>query len=197
MPSSRQTTSALTPTDAELVEASLAEEDGAFERLVRRYKGLLTLVSYRQTGDALAAEDVAQEAFVRAFLSLSSLEDPERFKSWLVRIATNIARDHLRRKKRGHMSMEDSRFDERNILGTATGGVSREMMAIEERLQILDAIRELPEDYELPVVMRYVEGLPYKEMSARMGVREDTLRKRVHRANTMLRDKLKGITSAE
>ena len=185
-------TTTLTPSDAELVQQALTEEDGAFELLVSRYKGLLTLVAYRRMGDASEAEDVAQEAFVRAFVSLSSLEDPGRFKPWLMRIASNIARDHLRRRKHA-MSLDDSRFDEKNVLGTASGGVSREMMAMEARLRILDAIHELPDDYELPVLMRYVEGLPYKDISVRLGVREDTLRKRVHRANIILRDKLKGL----
>ena len=65
-----------------------------------------------------------------------------------------------------------------------------EMMAAESRMQILDAIRSLPEGYELPMLMRYLEGLPYKDIATRLGVREDTLRKRVHRANMMLKDKL-------
>ncbi len=189
----RKNESALTPSDAALVKAALAEEPEAFERLVGRYKGLLTLVAYRQINDAGEAEDVAQEAFVRAFLSLSSLEEPGRFKPWLTRIATNIARDHLRKRKRQAMSLEDSRFDEKNIRGQRAGGLSRELMALESRTQILDAIRSLPEGYELPVVMRYLEGLSYKDMAARLGVREDTLRKRVHRANMMLRDKLEKV----
>ena len=181
---------ALTPSDAALVKAALAEEPEAFERLVGRYKGLLTLVAYRQVNETSEAEEVAQEAFVRAFLSLSSLEEPGRFKPWVLRITTNIARDHLRKRKRRAMSIEDSRFDEKNIRGQQSGGLSREMMAAESRMQVLDAIRSLPEGYELPMVMRYLEGLPYKDIATRLGVREDTLRKRVHRANMMLREKL-------
>ena len=130
----------LTPPDEDLVRRALAEEDGAFERLVGRYKGLVTLVAFRQLGDAGEAEDIAQESFVRAFLSLSSLDEPARFRSWIARIATNIARDRLRRKKRHVMSIEDSRFDEKNVPGAVTGGgVSREMMAVESRHQLLES----------------------------------------------------------
>ena len=146
-----------------------------------------------ERGSAMAPQrknDIALTPSDAALVKAALAEEPGRFKPWVLRITTNIARDHLRKRKRRAMSIEDSRFDEKNIRGQQSGGLSREMMAAESRMQILDAIRSLPEGYELPMLMRYLEGLPYKDIATRLGVREDTLRKRVHRANMMLKDKL-------
>ncbi len=189
------------PSDADLVELARTGNPVAFESLIQRFQSLVSLVAYRQLGHQDAVEDVAQEAFVKAFLHLNELDDVTRFKAWLLRITANIALDHLRRRKHQGVSLDDTgaftaaesaaaenprRRDELQEAGENAEGA-------ELRDQIVEAIYSLPEEYQVPAAMRYLEEVPYKEISRRMGLREETLRKRIHRANQMLRRKLKKL----
>ena len=96
------------PSDADWVNRARRGEAGAFEALVARFQALVSLVAYRQMGRQEAVEDVAQEAFVKAFLHLNDLDDPSRFKPWLLRITANLALDHLRRQKHRGVSLDDT-----------------------------------------------------------------------------------------
>jgi RNA polymerase sigma-70 factor (ECF subfamily) len=72
-------------------------------------------------------------------------------------------------------------------------GAPQELAMEEARLRIVEAIESLPEPYQLPAALRYLEDLSYRDMAERLGLREDALRKRIHRANTMLRQKLQDL----
>ena len=177
--------------DAELVVASIRRRSGAFEALVERYQGLVKLVAYRQSGVEADADDAAQEAFVKAYFSLPTLNDPERFKSWLLRIASNVARDIVRRRgRRPAVSLEEEAAAGQAEGATRALTASERLSRRELRMKIVSAIESLPEDYRAVAVLRYLEDLSYKEIAGRLGVREETLRKRIHRANGMLRQKL-------
>ncbi len=178
--------------DAQLVRRTLDGDDRAFEALVRRYKSLMILVAYRRSGSESESEDIAQEALYRAYCKLQTLDDPARFKSWSMRITTNVARDWLRRKKKT-ISLEDERFSEDMVAPAAARGGGDPVSNSEARRLISQAIEELPEPYQLPAVLRYMENLAYREIAQRMGLREDTLRKRIHRANQILRKKLRPL----
>jgi RNA polymerase sigma-70 factor (ECF subfamily) len=181
--------------DAQLVRQARKGDEGAFEALVRRYKSLMIVVAYRQCSNEIDAEDVAQEALYRAFRELHRLDNPARFKSWAMRITANAAIDMLRRR-RPTVSLEDGRLDPRNI---ESGGAPVHQPAEQDELRrrIVEAIEALPEPYQLPAVLRYLENLPYRDIAGRMGLREDTLRKRIHRANQMLRQKLQPLMEEE
>ncbi|MCZ7643834.1 MAG: sigma-70 family RNA polymerase sigma factor [Planctomycetota bacterium] len=189
------------PSDAELVQRARTQDAGAFEALVERFQALVSLVAYRQLGRRDHVEDVAQEAFVKAFLHLSELDDPARFKPWLLRITANIALDHLRRRKHEGVSLDDTgAFTAAETAASQNPKGREELKEAGEQAQtgelrdrIVEAIYSLPEEYQAPAAMRYLEEIPYKEISRRMGLREETLRKRIHRANQMLRRKLKNL----
>jgi RNA polymerase sigma-70 factor (ECF subfamily) len=176
--------------DSALVGRALAGDENAFEALLARYRALVFVVAYRQLGVEEGVEDAAQEAFFRAFAHLAELDDPARFKTWLLRITANIALDHLRRRKNKEISLE--REDVREA--AEAHGVAQRAAAADDdsqlRSRIVDAIYALPPDYQMPAVMRWLEGLPYREIGRRLGVREDALRKRIHRAGQMLRRRL-------
>lgn len=183
--------------DAQLVRHSLSGDERAFEILARRYKSLMTLVAYRRSGSESDSEDIAQESLYRAYTKLHTLDDPARFKSWALRITTNVARDWLRRRKKA-ISIEDERFEEGMIApGARRPADGNPVFANETRGIIAQAIDELPEAYQLPAVLRYMEDLSYREIAQRMGLREDTLRKRIHRANQILRKKLKPLMDGD
>jgi len=188
------------PTDLILVGRAQAGESAAFEALLLRYKALVSLVAYRQLGHDEGTEDIAQDAFVKAFLHIGELDDASRFKSWLLRITANVALDHLRKKKHTGVSLDQSgvyaavehaaaQTSGRSELREASG----QAMNSELRGQIAEAVYSLPEEYQVPAAMRYLEGVPYREISRRLGLREETLRKRIHRANQMLRRKLRKL----
>lgn len=169
--------------------------------LVRRYQALVSLVAYRQLGGLDQVEDVAQDAFVKAFQHLGELEDAASFKSWLLRITANIAFDALRRRKFQGLSLTEAATMTAAEAAAAAHPPSRsdlqdaaeQARSNELRGQIAEAIYSLPEDYQGPAAMRYLEEASYREIARRMGLREETLRKRIHRANQMLRRKLKKL----
>jgi RNA polymerase sigma-70 factor (ECF subfamily) len=179
--------------DAKLVRQTLAGDDSAFEVLVRRYKSLMVLVAYRQCGNESDSEDAAQEALYRAYRQLAKLDDPARFRSWAMRITSNAALDLMRRRKKT-VSIDDERLPPDMVTSEAAGDDAGEAAEQEEtRRLIVEAIESLPEPYHLCAVLRYIEELPYRDMAERLGLREDALRKRIHRANQMLRKKLKPL----
>ena len=188
------------PSDRDLVGRAKTGDDTAFEALMQRYKALVSLVAFRQSGDQDQVEDIAQEAFVKAFLHLQELDDAGRFKAWLLRITANVAMDHLRRRKRDGVSLDQTgAMAAAESAGASAHGKSdlqeagARVVDGELRAQIVEAIYALPEEYQGPAAMRYLEEVPYREISKRLGLREETLRKRIHRANQMLRRKLRKL----
>lgn len=200
-PSSGRTPDTIGPTDEELVARVRTGEKGAFEALMARYQALVHLVAYRQLGREDQVDDIAQEAFHKAWLRIHDLDDPSRFKAWLVKITANLALDQLRSRKHQGVSLDDTSAFIAAESSAAAGSQGRselraageEALHSEMRMQIVEAIYSLPEEYQIPAAMRLLEELPYKEISRRMGLREETLRKRIHRANLILRRKLRAL----
>jgi RNA polymerase sigma-70 factor (ECF subfamily) len=187
------------PTDEELVGRATHGDPQAFEMLIQRYQSLVCVVAYRQLHSPDLVEDVAQETFVRAFLHLGELDDVHRFKSWLLRIAANLSLDFLRRRKKQGVSLDETGA---YIAAEAAAAknpkaeaqeADRHAVSDEVRVQIVEAIYSLPEEYQMPAAMKYLEEIPYKEIARRLGLREEAVRKRIHRANQMLRRKLQKV----
>jgi len=181
------------PADTELVRRTLAGDRGSFEQLIRRYMGAVYALALREAPRQSDAEDIAQETFVKAYNRLAELEDPAAFRGWVRRIAVNLARDAGRRKSR-RMEISDHAAgpDSANIdMPSDDPSISHKFRMQEAREQVIAAIAALPEDYSQVAAMRYIEGLDYQEMAARLGLRREALRKRLHRANIMLRKNLR------
>ena len=175
------------PTDRDLVNASAAGDARAFGQLVLRYQSYIKMVVWRKTGNSETAEDVAQEAFVRAWRKLGHLDDPARFRQWMAKIASNMATDYLRSKRPDPLPIKETAMDAPDSNQSQVGQdiESNELMG-----RIVAAIDELPDEYRLTATLRYVEDLDYKAIAARLGVKDETIRKRLQRANAKLRDKL-------
>ena len=136
-------------------------------------------------GDVDAAADALQEAFIRAFRSLASCRDPDRFKSWLFRIVSNQCHN-VRKRTRGHVSLAD--FD-----GPGAESAERDVERKEMGRAIQAAIERLTPEQREAFVMKHVEGRAYSEMADLLGVGEDALKMRVHRARDELRKRLKEL----
>lgn len=171
--------------DPELVKRAREGDGAAFTELFEAlYRPILNYV-YHTVGDQPTAEDITQEAFIRAHRSLGKLGPPWDFKSWVYRIAGNLAIDHLRRSKR----FVD--FEEQVIMGEP----STTRRPAERNLQREDAVQsvhgtlgQMPTGYRQALILRELNGLSYQQMAAAMDCSYANARQIVHRARMRFRD---------
>lgn len=187
--------------DREYVERILAGEPEAFESLVRKYNRMAGAIAFGIVGDFHEAEDVVQEAFLKAFRVLHALRDPGKFKAWFCGLVRTKALDALRRRP-SHRTAEISEDMAGNLPGGLGGGLSsaasfrmgspveEEQLREEARQKVLDAIRELPREDRVVVVLKHMEGLSYKEISEITGSSVSSIESRLFRARQALRKKL-------
>ena len=178
--------------DAELalIERAQDGDRAAFEELVRRTSGMLFARLYLETGDSHRTEDLLQETLLVAFRSLHSLADRSRFRPWLLTIAQNVAIDaarHDQRKKRSAPHAGPQALD--GVAGTIPGP-QEQAERDEMRDQVLTILRSLPEDYRLPLTLRYIGGADYDTIALQLGLSNGSLRGLLHRGLQLLRGKL-------
>jgi RNA polymerase sigma-70 factor (ECF subfamily) len=160
-----------TPVDADLVRATLAGRREAFGELVERYQRRATSVAYRLLGDLHDALEVCQESFVRAFRKLESLEDPDRFGPWLLRIVTNLALN-FRRSRGPRLSFTDCLVgtDESREERVADSPHSEDRPGLrlagdELRARIQEGMAQLSPQQRAALVLFSVEQLPQKDVA--------------------------------
>jgi RNA polymerase sigma-70 factor (ECF subfamily) len=164
-------------TDREYVESSRNGCPDDFRVLVQRYqKPLFTFVSGR-VGNQHEAEEVAQESFVRAFLSLKKLRKPESFYSWLLGIAGRVAKEQFRSTARRERNREAAEA----LPADANG---------QEEYPLEEAIAALPEAYRQVILLRYYTGLSCQEVATRLRLPLGTVTKTLSRAYALLRQEL-------
>jgi RNA polymerase sigma-70 factor, ECF subfamily len=144
---------------------------GAFEDLVRRYQVDVWRFAYHLTGHRATAEDVTQEAFLRAFRFLRSFRGDAKFSSWLLRITRNCAMDALRRGRQ-HQALQHP--PQAAVSDPAT------------RMEIWSAVRTLSREHLEPFVLIEVFGLSYQEAADVLSIRVGTVKSRMHRARRVL-----------
>ncbi|HEX8140153.1 MAG TPA: sigma-70 family RNA polymerase sigma factor [Pyrinomonadaceae bacterium] len=186
------------PTDHALLEATRAGDEAAFAELVRRYRNQLTSYIYRMTSDYDSAVDLAQETFVRVYRAADRYQASHAFSTYIYRIATNLAISELRKRKRRRLvsltgffqssesapAVEFNPPDLRPLQDTA-------LVEQERRAAVARAISTLPDKYRAPLVLRDVEGKSYEEIASILETSEGTVKSRISRARSFLRDKLK------
>jgi RNA polymerase sigma-70 factor (ECF subfamily) len=198
-PSVRRETQA---TDEELVAAALDGERGAFEKLVRRHQRSLVNHLYRQVGRQENARDLAQEVFLKVYLSLASFDPTYRFKTWLYRIASNCAIDHLRKKKPKTCSLNPAPRDDRSVEPTMTlvdndpspDDVLR-LRELQARLEV--AVQRLPDDFRSLILLRHQQHCRYDEIARITELPIGTVKNRIFRAREMLRGELADLLGVE
>jgi RNA polymerase sigma-70 factor (ECF subfamily) len=168
------------------VAEALAGSQSAFEQIVRRFQRPMVSLIGRMTGDWAMAEDLAQEAFLKAFRNLSAFDATRRLSSWLFRIAHNTAVDALRRSTGSDLRIVATAADDSDPAAPSTpaGPDPVEREALGRALD--DALGRLRPDYRSAVVLRYDEGLSFDEIGHVLGVPEVTARSHVHRARKEL-----------
>jgi RNA polymerase sigma-70 factor (ECF subfamily) len=172
------------PEDDRLLERAAAGDEEAFRLLVRRWEGALLAFLERMTGSREEAEDLAQETFLRAFRNAKRYRSRGRFKSWLFRIAGNLTRSRLRRRK----IVAWVRFDPgaHDVPGDEPPP-DRALEGEERRRAVRAALMELPERQREAVVLRRWEEMSVREIAETMGTTEPAVDSLLHRAIVTLR----------
>lgn len=185
------------PDDEQLVARSLKQDHEAFGQLIDRHASRIINLAYRMVGDRAEAEDLAQEAFLSAFKSLSTFRADSKFSTWLYRIATNKCKDWLRVKRPG-MEQQDVDIDETLDIHVADKETPERLLSQQQVAQELEqAIHRLPPLYREAFVMKHVEGMSYEEMAAILGVNSDTLKMRVYKGRLQLSRDLAALNPAQ
>ncbi len=180
-------------TEAEIIQAAQNGSLAAFNRLVMTHQGLAFNVAARVMGDADAAADATQEAFIKAFKAINQYRGGS-FKSWLMRIVSNACYDQLRYERRRPsepLEPDDTESDYApHLLDPATPPEKTvENRELGDMLQ--HAINQLPPDQRLILVLSDVEGFNYQEISDATDIALGTVKSRLSRARTRLRDILR------
>lgn len=182
-----------TPPDESLIASARAGELAAFNTLVERHQRAVYSAALRYVRSPDAAEDITQDAFLRAWQSLDTFrnEHPGGFRSWVLRIAANRALDTLRANARrpaesidARQERDDSSWEPESADESAFDLVSRDEMAgVLER-----ALGHLQPDQRLAIVLSDVQGLPYDEIAGISGVALGTVKSRINRGRARLRE---------
>ena len=162
----------------------------AFEDLVAAYEKNVYNLALRMTGSPEDAEDMAQEAFIKAYNSLSSFRGESKFSVWLYRIVSNVCLDYLRkRKKQGtvSLSVEDDEGEEAQL---DLPDLSQSPEAVLEKKLTREAVQRglaaLPEDARHILLLREIQGLSYEEIGETLGLEAGTVKSRIFRARKRL-----------
>jgi RNA polymerase sigma-70 factor, ECF subfamily len=178
----------VTPTDAELVQQALGGSQAAYHALVARYATPAVNVATRMVQDRALAEDLAQEAFVRAFERLATYDQNRRFASWFFQILHNITIDHLRHKRPVIVSLEGLEEAGHPPVPATALGAAPDVLAEQAVLtRAVDAaLSRIRPEYREAVVLRYREDLSVQEIAATMSVPVGTVKIYLYRARKEL-----------
>jgi RNA polymerase sigma-70 factor (ECF subfamily) len=163
----------------------------AFEELVRTHRQIALRVAFLVVGDRTGAEDVAQEAFVKAYHALSRFRHESPFRPWLLRIVRNEALNQ--RRRHGRQERLSLRLANDPVSGGAAPSPETTVIIGSDRQAVLDAVNELPTRYRQVVAHRYLLGLSEAETAAALGIPTGTVKSRTARALARLERALSGV----
>jgi RNA polymerase sigma-70 factor (ECF subfamily) len=184
-------------TDAEVMLRVKAGDESAFDYLVQKYRRPLVSFMYRMARNTAAAEDLAQEVFLRVYRSRQTYEASAKFTTWLYRIATNLAVNHARdtRHERPEVTVSLDEPDEESgtTLDVADGKVTAEenLVRRERMLAIRAKVEALPERQKLAVIMHKYQQMDYKQIADVLKLSESATKSLLFRAYETLREQLK------
>lgn len=186
--------------DQQLVERVQRGDKAAFDLLVSKYQRKIFRLLSRLIRDAAEVEDVAQEAFIKAYRALPNFRGESAFYTWLYRIAINTAKNHLVSQGRRAPTSTETEIEDAETFDD--GEHLRDLNTPEAMLlsrQVADAVNRaverLPEDLRTAVVLRELEGLSYEEIAETMNCPIGTVRSRIFRAREAIAKELRPVLS--
>jgi RNA polymerase sigma-70 factor (ECF subfamily) len=183
--------------DQLLVEQVQKGDTKAFDLLINKYQHRIVSLVARYVSDQAEAQDVAQEAFIKAYLAIDRFRGDSAFYTWLYRIAINTAKNWLvARKRRPPASDIDAADAEQYDMESRLkeqGTPENEMMREEIKRTVFDTISELPDDLRTAIMLREMEGMSYEDIALTMDCPIGTVRSRIFRAREAIDEKLKPL----
>ena len=183
--------------DDVLVKRVQAGERKAFDVLVRRYQHKVLGVISRYVSDWAEGQDVAQEAFVRAYRAIGNFRGESAFYTWLYKIATNTAKNWLvsqgRRPPTDDVQVDDAVHLDAAVKLKDSSTPERELLRQEIERTVFETVEALPEELRQAITLREVDGLSYEEISERMDCPIGTVRSRIFRAREAIDNRLRPL----
>jgi RNA polymerase sigma-70 factor (ECF subfamily) len=171
---------------ADLVTAAKAGDKAAFTKLVEATTAEMYTLAFRLTGNAEDAQDVVQEAYVRAYKGLKKFRGDAEFTSWMYRITANCANTHLARSARHRHEA----IDEADEFTDERPGPEARLGSADDRYVLNQALQSLSPEMRAVVVLRDVYDMPHEAIAAELGISEGAAKVRLHRARRKLRERL-------
>lgn len=179
------------------IKQVLKGDQSAYGEIVEIYKDKVFQLCYRILGNRHEAEDMAQEAFIRAYVNIASFNIDLKFSTWLYRIATNLCIDRIRKKKPDYyLDAEVSGTDGLTMYSQIASDTilpEDEIESLELQETIQREITKLPEKYRSVIVLKYIEELSLNEISEILDIPLGTVKTRIHRGREALRHQLRNV----
>ena len=177
--------------DLKIIESCLLGNTQMFSRLIDNYKNMVYNLAYRMSSNSQEAEDISQEAFLRAYQSLGRFNPSYKFSTWLYQITLNIIRDRFKKKELNYVSLDtpiktdDSEFYPQPL--DSTNDPERIVARQEDARAVQQAINSLSLKYREVIVLRHLQDLSYIEISNILKLPQGTVKVRLYRAREQLR----------
>lgn len=180
------------PTDVELVKAYRKGDVHAFEELHRRYVASIYRLVRRKLGDALLAEDIAQETFMKALRQMDRVDDSFNFGGWVHTVARNLCFDELRRRQRDLRADSGDDDDTDLLAGLPSTAKSFDPVLVQEsnevRRQVWAVAQRLPEKYRLVLTLRELQDLSYRQIARSLKMSESAVETLLYRARLRFKE---------
>jgi RNA polymerase sigma-70 factor (ECF subfamily) len=180
------------PTDVELVKAYRAGDVHAFEELHRRYVASIYRLVRRKLGDALLAEDIAQETFMKALRMMDRVDDSFNFGGWVHTVARNLCFDELRRRQRDLRADSGDEDDTDLLAGLPSTARGFDPVQVQEsnemRRQVWAVAQRLPEKYRLVLTLRELQDLSYRQIARSLKMSESAVETLLYRARLRFKE---------
>jgi RNA polymerase sigma-70 factor, ECF subfamily len=186
-------------TDLSLVRRVQRGDKGAFDALVLKYQHKLVKLVMRYVRNPAEAEDIAQEAFIKAYRALPQFRGDSAFYTWLYRIAINTAKNAVVSRDRSpieyNIDRNDATEESYDMQGRMKDSETPEGLALTDEIRktVNDAIQALPEDLRMAIVLRELDGMSYEEIAAAMECPVGTVRSRIFRAREAIDRRLREV----
>jgi len=175
------------PSDRSLVLRTRQGDDEAYGDLVSRHQTPVFNVCYRLMGERREAEDMSQEAFIRAYERLATFDVERPFGPWIRRVATNLCLNRIKKSKPVQFHLDDE-FDE--PVETHNPGPEGQRIRVEREIEIRSAILELPPHYRAAIELRHFQDLTYTEIAETLDIPMSDVKSHLYRARRELAERL-------
>ncbi len=176
--------------EKKIIEKVLGGDANAFEELVLKYEKTVYNLALRMVGDRDDAFDMTQEAFIKAYGSLSSFRGDSKFSVWIYRIATNVCLDFLRsksRKQQVSLTVSDDDDEDAQLdIPDPSSAPEQQLMQKMSMQSVEEGLKTLPDKQRQILVMRELGGMSYAEIGAALSLEEGTVKSRIFRARKRL-----------